>query len=335
MEKKFIPIIGAISAGKTTFLRGLLGSDLLETGSITTTKFVCIIKNSDQTKFYHVIPERKNGIELIKEGEEIIGEINIKEKIKEINKNLMDKQYTKDDIFYMLEMPIKNVENKFLLDECYFMDIPGLNENKNSYMDIIFSIITLDDIKFEIIIFDSTCIGQDNIINILKKLDQRKSLKKTDNLFILNKIDKVIENGEEKVINSFKQYFYENFEDDKNENNSVMINISKNKFITMNSILFLAEAKINEDFGSMLVVEFYNYIYLIKKEQFPSYYKYLEKRLELNLNRLKEQNVSVNFDFNLITKEEIDNIKKSIDELQNIKKLANADCLIYRYQIKK
>ena len=328
MEKKFIPIIGAISAGKTTFLRGLLGSDLLETGSITTTKFVCIIKNSDQTKFYHVIPERKNGIELIKEGEEIIGEINIKEKIKEINKNLMDKQYTKDDIFYMLEMPIKNVENKFLLDECYFMDIPGLNENKNSYMDIIFSIITLDDIKFEIIIFDSTCIGQDNIINILKKLDQRKSLKKTDNLFILNKIDKVIENGEEKVINSFKQYFYENFEDDKNENNSVMININKNKFITMNSILFLAEAKINEDFGSMLVVEFYNYIYLIKKEQFPSYYKYLEKRLELNLNRLKEQNVSVNFDFNLITKEEIDNIKKSIDELQNIKKLANADCLI-------
>ena len=328
MEKKFIPIIGAISAGKTTFLRGLLGSDLLETGSITTTKFVCIIKNSDQTKFYHVIPERKNGIELIKEGEEIIGEKNIKEKIKEINKNLMDKQYTKDDIFYMLEMPIKNVENKFLLDECYFMDIPGLNENKNSYMDIIFSIITLDDIKFEIIIFDSTCIGQDNIINILKKLDQKKSLKKTDNLFILNKIDKVFENGEEKVINSFKQYFYENFEDDKNENNSVMINISKNKFITMNSILFLAEAKIKEDFGSMLVVEFYNYIYLIKKEQFPSYYKYLEKRLELNLNRLKEQNVSVNFDFNLITKEEIDNIKKSIDELQNIKKLANADCLI-------
>ena len=328
MEKKFIPIIGAISAGKTTFLRGLLGSDLLETGSITTTKFVCIIKNSDQTKFYHVIPERKNGIELIKEGEEIIGEKNIKEKIKEINKNLMDKQYTKDDIFYMLEMPIKNVENKFLLDECYFMDIPGLNENKNSYMDIIFSIITLDDIKFEIIIFDSTCIGQDNIINILKKLDQKKSLKKTDNLFILNKIDKVFENGEEKVINSFKQYFYENFEDDKNENNSVMINISKNKFITMNSILFLAEAKIKEDFGSMLVVEFYNYIYLIKKDQFPSYYNYLEKKLELNLNRLKDQNVSINFDFNLITNEEIDGIKKSIDQLQNIKKLANADCLI-------
>ena len=328
MEKKFIPIIGAISAGKTTFLRGLLGSDLLETGSITTTKFVCIIKNSDQTKFYHVIPERKNGIELIKEGEEIIGEKNIKEKIKEINKNLMDKQYTKDDIFYMLEMPIKNVENKFLLDECYFMDIPGLNENRNSYMDIIFSIITLDDIKFEIIIFDSTCIGQDNIINILKKLDQKKSLKKTDNLFILNKIDKVFENGEEKVINSFKQYFYENFEDDKNENNSVMINISKNKFITMNSILFLAEAKIKEDFGSMLVVEFYNYIYLIKKDQFPSYYNYLEKKLELNLNRLKAQNVSINFDFNLITNEKIDDIKKSIEQLQNIKKLANADCLI-------
>ena len=65
----------------------------------------------------------------------------------------MDKQYTKDDIFYMLEMPIKNVENKFLLDECYFMDIPGLNENKNSYMDIIFYIITFNYFIFKIIIF--------------------------------------------------------------------------------------------------------------------------------------------------------------------------------------
>ena len=43
---KFIPIIGTISAGKTTFLRAFLGIDVLQVGSVTTTKFVCLIKNS-------------------------------------------------------------------------------------------------------------------------------------------------------------------------------------------------------------------------------------------------------------------------------------------------
>ena len=32
MNKKFIPIIGTISAGKSTFLQGLLGTNVFETG---------------------------------------------------------------------------------------------------------------------------------------------------------------------------------------------------------------------------------------------------------------------------------------------------------------
>ena len=51
MKKKFIPIIGTISAGKSTFLQALLGTNVFETGTTTTTKFICLIKNSDQTKF--------------------------------------------------------------------------------------------------------------------------------------------------------------------------------------------------------------------------------------------------------------------------------------------
>ncbi len=295
MKKKYIPIIGTISSGKSTFLQGLLGTDLLEIGSTTTTKFICIIKNSNRTKFYHVIPKREEEIKLIKEGNEIIEEEKIKEKIKEINDNLRNKHCTEDDIFYMLEIPIKNIENKSLLEECYLMDIPGLNENNNSYIDIIFSIITSDDIKFEIIIFDSTCIGQDSIINIFKKLEKKKCLKKTGNLFILNKIDKignVNENGEEEVINKFKQYFYENFEDDKNEENSIMINFSENKFITMNSLLFLAETKI-EEFSSMLTVEFFNYINAKNKAQFTSFYKYIKKKIDFNVEWLEEKKKSI------------------------------------------
>ena len=71
--RKFIPIIGSISAGKSTFLKALLGTNVLQTGVTVTTKFVCLIKNSKNMKFYHVIPEKKigiinRGIEFIKEG---------------------------------------------------------------------------------------------------------------------------------------------------------------------------------------------------------------------------------------------------------------------------
>ena len=178
MNKKFIPIIGIISAGKSTFLQGLLGTDVLETGSTTTTKFICLIKNSDETKFYHVLPKRGEKIEFIKEGTEIIGKDEIKEKIKEINKFLSENHGTKDDIFYILEFPIKNIDNPTLLNECFFMDIPGLNENNNIYIEIISSILTKDDIKFEIVVFDSKSIGSDNVKRIIKKLNEKNCLKK-------------------------------------------------------------------------------------------------------------------------------------------------------------
>ena len=85
MRKKFIPIVGTISAGKSTFLQGLLGTSVLQSGSTTTTKFVCLIQNSKQTKFYHVIPKKEKAIKFIKQGEEIVGEEKIKQKIKDIN----------------------------------------------------------------------------------------------------------------------------------------------------------------------------------------------------------------------------------------------------------
>ena len=44
--KKFIPIIGTISSGKSTFLKALLGINILETGISTTTKFVYLIQHN-------------------------------------------------------------------------------------------------------------------------------------------------------------------------------------------------------------------------------------------------------------------------------------------------
>ena len=224
----------------------------------------------------------------------------------------------------MLEIPIKNIEYFALLQENYFMDIPGLNEDKSSYIEIIFSILTLDDINFEIILFDSTCIGSDNILNIFKRLEEKKCLKKSDNIFILNKIDQANEN-EEEVINKFKQYFYENFEDDKDKKNLIEININENKLIPMNSILYLAETKIKEDFCSMLIFELITVNSSKDKAGFDTFYEYIEKKVEFTLKWVKDQNHLVNLDTSLITEEEYEIIKNSIEELNNINKIIIID----------
>ena len=66
----------------------------------------------------------------------------------------------------MLEVPFKHIDNELLLEQCYFMDIPGLNEDFNYYIENISSLITINDILFEIMVFDSTSIDSDNILNI-------------------------------------------------------------------------------------------------------------------------------------------------------------------------
>ena len=327
MSRKFIPIIGTISAGKSTFLQGLLGTSVLERGPITTTKFVCLIQNSAQTKFYHVLPKKENSIQFIKEGNEITGEKNIKNKIKEINKAFSEKPGTKDEIFYKLEIPIKNIENVSLLEECYFMDIPGLNEKESSYIEIIFSLLTLDDIKFEIIVFDSTSIGSDNILNIINRLDKKKCLKKRGNLLILNRIDQIAQNREKEIIEGFKQYFYQNFEDDKKDD-LILINISENHFVPMNSLSFVAESKINEDFYSMLLVEFFDFLESKEQGQVTSFYEYLLKKLEFTLNWLKEKNKQINLDVKSITKEEMNIIEDSVKDLDEMKKKSYRNCLL-------
>jgi len=281
MNSLFIPIIGAISSGKSTFLNGFLGIDVLETGLTTTTKFVCLIKNSNKNLFYHVIPKRENNsVIFIKEGEETKDEIQIKKRIEKINENLIKKKGTKDDIFYIFETHIKNIKNDSFLENCYFMDIPGLNENNSDYIENIFSLITINDILFQIIIFDSTNICSDDILFILKSLKNKNVMKNKNNLFILNKIDQCTKNGEENIINEFKKYFYETFEDEKKLiNNSIKLNLAENYFIPFNSILYNAETKLENEFTSLLIFEIFDYLenYKIK---YSSFFEFMKKKLE-------------------------------------------------------
>jgi GTPase Era involved in 16S rRNA processing len=216
----------------------------------------------------------------------------------------------------MLEIPIKNIKNEDLLENAYFMDIPGLNENNATYIEDIFSVITLNEILFEIMIFDSTSIGSDNILKIFEKLNQKNSLKKEDNLYILNKIDKTTGGGYQEVIDYFKQYFYQEFEDEKNDQSKIAINISKNHFIPLNSILYQAETKCDEDFYSMILLELFAYLETANKEEISSFFDYLVKRLEniIKLNEMEESEIDEIDD----DSKDMEIIKESIEKINNI-----------------
>lgn len=242
----------------------------------------------------------------------------------EINKDLSERKGTKDDVFYMLETPIKYIENVPLLDNCYFMDIPGLNENLSSYIEIIFSLITMKDILFEIMIFDSTSIGSDNILNIFKELEEKKCLKKNNNLFILNKIDQCTSGGKGIIIDSFKQFFYETFEDEKKQENkdNIFINIYQNHFVPMNSLLYLAETKIEEDFYSLLIFELFTYLEYPMKNDVPTFFEFIQKRVEKIVN---EENLELDKDVKKLGDEDWDIISKCIEKVKKVTNMVKTD----------
>ena len=62
-------------------------------------------------------------------------------------------------------------------------------------------------------------------------------------------------------MDTFKQYFYENFEDEKNKNkDTIFINFYENHFIPMNSLLYHEGTKMDKDFSSLLIFELFNYL---------------------------------------------------------------------------
>ena len=308
----YIPIIGTISAGKSTFLKALLGIDFLEVGELTTTRFICLIKNSKETKFYHVIPKKGEDIYYEKDGEEINKEEEITKKIEEINKDLSDKEKNTNDIFYMLEVPFKYIDNTLLLEQCYFMDIPGLNEDFNFYIEKISSLISINDILFEIMVFDSTSIDSDNIFNIFLKLEEKNCLKKKNNLLVLNKIDHCRSEGEDNIIDKFKQIFYTRFEKEKSDKkDNIFININENQFLPMNSLLYMAESRINDNFSYCLLFELFEYLEY-KKISNDSYYKYIQKKVKFFI---QNNNLNIEDYSNKLNDKDNKVINKSIEYL--------------------
>ena len=322
-ERKAIVVIGMISSGKSTFLNSLLGITYLESKDDVTTKFVTIIRyneNLKEPKLYHLkvikeenpkeqdlkknentITENKFSGEntaekeedisyyFVKDGEESIGKENIIERIKNINreeKEIREPKY--ENLFYMLETNITNIENKDFLKKHDFYDIPGLNEyiisdkkeekkeeekeekkeeDKNNssnsrsesteesnedmrYIKGIFQYIK-KKVEREIIIFSSETYYKPQNLQIIKDIQKEINVDLYNNLVILNKID-ICEDREETIANC-KQFFVNNL-------NSDIFNIYQNTFAPLNSMQFKNEILMRDNFENYYLYYLNKYI---------------------------------------------------------------------------
>ena len=134
--KNICPVIGMISSGKSSILNALFNMDYLEATPQITTKIVTIIRyNSTVTnpRFYkiNVKNEGNDNFTFLKVNDsEVVGKENIRDRIKNLNKELQKQEVPKyEDIFYLLEVGQVNfIETEFLKNND-LADVPGVSEN--------------------------------------------------------------------------------------------------------------------------------------------------------------------------------------------------------------
>ena len=139
-QRKIVPVVSMISAGKSKFLNVLYNINYLECNSGLTTKFVNFLRynpNIKQPCFYHLKIEKKKENYIFYKDlnyDVIEGEKNIIEANKNINKSLRSEPKIKyDDLFYMTEInEIPFIKDKEYLQTHDLCDIPGLNEYQNN-----------------------------------------------------------------------------------------------------------------------------------------------------------------------------------------------------------
>ena len=264
LAKYTIPIIGVLSSGKSTFINGLLlNKTILEVGMAHTTKFICIIryKNSlanGKYRFTKVKLDSNSG--LIKDGDTLEDENEIKNKIKELN----TKEVVSEDIInniYLLESNIHLIddekENYELLKDIDFMDIPGLDffESKKESKDEIESKKILNifknfknRLKYFIIVFDCLRLHHDTAFTILEKLKTEFNLQIENNLIIINKINLM----PEKNVNEIKEYFIQELLKKPD-----VINHNKNILLPLNAEKILLQQQYKKDFYSFIKYFYY------------------------------------------------------------------------------
>ena len=314
LEKRLLmPTIGNVSVGKSFFLNSLFGIDFCQVKSEITTKFILFIRHIDNLnypKLYELIPIKNgNSYDFIKDNEIITGENNIKEKIQTINNS------NNEELFYMLEIEIKTIENKDFLNKVDFLDIPGLNESEKNYIDDYFPYIK-DMIKYCLIIFSIENYNSKDTLEVLNKVKNNINVPMKNFLLILNKIDKI--NGTiEETMHNFKKilFDYDGF------------NYFDNTIVPLNSIELKSEIQIEINFK-----DFLNYYFIEynknenNNENELTFLEYIKKKIR-NIEKEKIQIIKNNI--NNLNDNDIDKIRNTfniyINEMQSSGNTLNID----------
>ena len=255
-----IPVIGKISAGKSTFLNSLLGIDCLESATKITTKFICIIRHNENNKtprLYPVITKKRksvinpNAFNFFKdERNELKGDL--KENIKRINNKIANckdlKKLRIEEFFYILEADLDifkgdNFRYSMMFE---FLDIPGLDEITEFYLQKIIPYVT-PNTHFSIFLFDAgSCEDEGSKILFKKFLHLMNSKAKKNSFFIYNKID-IFRKGNSNDLNENEEnqllYF-------KNEIlfKEYKLKLKNNHLIGLDSIQLKYDKKKNQNF---------------------------------------------------------------------------------------
>jgi len=333
IQKRLVmPTIGNISVGKSFFLNSMFSIDFCQVKSEITTKFILFIRHIDNLKeprLYKIKPFKKdNSYEFFYNCKEVFtGEENIKKKIEEINE---ENKNSKEPTFYMIEIEIKSIENKEFINKFDFLDVPGLNESGEDYINLYFEYLK-DMIKYCLIIFSVENYNSKDSMEVIKKLNQNLYVPIQNFLIILNKID--ISNCLEKTIHDFKKVVL----------NNGSFNIYKNTLVPVNSLELKNEILIKYN---LKFYDFINYYFIEYKKsknegQYIDFIKKIlveEKKklqkdeilgLKQKLSNINEDQMKeIIIDFKKLIKEKEDNVDKIIFDFDN-KKEVNIIKLFY------
>jgi len=307
-KRLVMPTIGNISVGKSFFLNSMFGIDFCQVKSEITTKFILFIRHIDNLKeprLYELKPFKKgNSYEFLYNSKEVItGEENIKNKISEINDI---NQNSKEAIFYMLEIEIKSIENKEFLNNVDFLDMPGLNESGEDYINLYFKYIK-DMIKYCLVIFSAENYNSKDSMEVIKNLKKNLYVPIENFLIILNKID--LADSLERAIHDLKKVIL----------NNGSFNLYKNTLVPVNSLILKSEIQIKNKYKFYELIYYYYIKYFYNKKDERSYIDFIKtiilerkKNLE-NFNELKNK-------IKNITDDEMNEIKKDFKRLEKERK---------------
>ena len=328
--KRFsIPVFGKISSGKSTLLNYILNlHGIFETNYNISTKFICIIRHNPNLeigpKIYNVSVSERG--EFIKDGKKIklynfekddekIGDI--RDIIEERNHylgNLDFKDSNWKKYFMILEtnIPLFNDYNYRYSDLFEFMDVPGLNEFSSEndisehfyYKELIPFFIY--NVGFSLFIFDAEkqeSVDSLSIINnIMFQYFNNDPNQLKNSIFILNKIDKVVNPKEE--LNNFKKILNENLN----------CHIEKNGFFIGLSalLLFLRRFKYESFIDYLLcIIEEFNNTENINIEE------YIIQKMS------KDFNISIEEDLNIDDDDELEEEENNLIKQKNFLEIIN------------